>query len=117
MNARLWQVCLIAGLIFALSPFAQAQPVSVPAGTTVGPLRYAEELRELITGVKTTYGQVIGLSVNPVKDTNYNYEIMIIGDSCLIRASPRVKGLCGFATLGTPSRLSPLDHGQLSLQA
>ena len=43
MNARLWQVCLIAGLILTLSPFAQAQPVSIPAGTTVGPLKYAED--------------------------------------------------------------------------
>ena len=63
-------------------------------------------LRELITGVKTPSGQVIGLSVNPVKDTNYNYEIMIIGDSCLIRAVPRVKGLVGFAALGSPRRSS-----------
>ena len=61
-------------------------------------------LRELITGVKTPDGGVIGLSVNPVKDTNYNYEIMIIGDSCLIRATPRVKGLVGFAVLGSPRR-------------
>ena len=147
MNARLWQVCLIASLFLTLSPFVQAQdklPVPVPAGTTVSPLKYAEDqpalelkpaeqvaflyvyglwfmeqdcldkdsglgrlctLRELITGVKTPSGQVIGLSVNPVKDTNYNYEIMIIGDSCVIRAIPRVKGLCGFATLGSP-RLS-----------
>jgi hypothetical protein len=141
MNARLWQVCLIVSLSCILSPFAQAQPVSVPDGTTVMPLKYAEDqpalelkpaeqvaflyvyglwfmesdcldkdsglgrlctLRELITGVKTSYGQVIGLSVNPVKDTNYNYEIMIIGDSCLIRATPRIKGLGGFATLGSP---------------
>jgi hypothetical protein len=28
-------------------------------------------LRELIAGVKTPGGLVIGLSVNPVKDTNY----------------------------------------------
>jgi hypothetical protein len=61
-------------------------------------------LRELITGVKTPDGGVIGLSVNPVKDTNYNYEIMIIGDSCLIRATPRAKGLVGFAVLGSPRR-------------
>jgi hypothetical protein len=148
MNARLWRMCLVASLLFILSPFAQAQanlPVSVPAGTTVGPLKYEEDkpalelkpaeqvaflyvyglwfmeqdclgkdsgvgrlctLRELITGVKTPDGQVIGLSVNPVKDTNYNDEIMIIGDSCVIRATPRVKGLVGFATLGSPRRSS-----------
>jgi hypothetical protein len=147
MNARLWHVCLIASLLMTMCPFAQAQanlPVPVPAGTTVGPLKYAEDkpplelkpaeqvaflyvyglwfmegdcldkdlgvgrlctLRELIAGVKTPDGQFIGLSVNPVKDTNYNYEIMIIGDSCVIRAIPRVKGLVGFATLGSP-RLS-----------
>lgn len=62
-------------------------------------------LRELIAGVKTPDGRLIGLSVNPVKDTSYNYEIIIIGDSCLIRAVPRVKGLVGFAALGSP-RLS-----------
>jgi hypothetical protein len=35
MNARLWRMCLIASLLFILSPFAQAQanlPVPVPAG-------------------------------------------------------------------------------------
>ncbi len=63
-------------------------------------------LRELITGVTTPDGRAIGLSVNPVKDTNYNYEIMIIGDSCLIRAVPRTKGLVGFAVLGSPRRSS-----------
>mgnify|MGYP001151426832 CR=1 FL=1 len=49
--------------------------------------------------------RVIGLALDPRKDTNYNYEIMIFGDSCVIRASPRVKGLVGFVTLGSP-RLS-----------
>jgi hypothetical protein len=63
-------------------------------------------LREPIMGVKTPGGQVIGLSVNPVKDTNCNYEIMIIGDSCVIRAIPRVKSLVGFATLGSPKQAS-----------
>ena len=29
---------------------------------------------------------------------------MIIGDSCLIWATPRVKGLVGFAALGSPRR-------------
>jgi hypothetical protein len=148
MKARQWFVCLTAGLLMTLSPLAQAQaslPVPVPAGTTVGPLKYAEDqpplelkpaeqvaflfvyglwsmeqdclskdsglgrlctLRELITGVKTRDGQVVGLSVNPVKDTNYNYEIMIIGEDCVIRAIPRTKGLVGFATLGSPMRSS-----------
>jgi hypothetical protein len=148
MNARLWHVGLIASLLCAVSPCSPAQaalPVPVPAGTTVMPLKYAEDqpalelkpaeqvaflyvyglwwmegdcldkdmgvgrlctLRELIAGIKAANGEVIGLSVNPVKDTNYNYEIMIFGDSCVIRASPRVKGLVGFVTLGSPRRSS-----------
>ena len=107
MNARLWQVCGIVVLLCAVSPVARAQaalPVPVPAGTTVMPLKYAEDkpalelkpaeqvaflyvyslwwmegdcldkdmgvgrlctLRELITGVKTASGQVIGLSGDP----------------------------------------------------
>ena len=61
-------------------------------------------LRELITGVKIAGGEVLGLSINPVKDTNYNYDIVIIGEDCLIRALPRVKGIGGFAMLGSPRR-------------
>jgi hypothetical protein len=62
-------------------------------------------LRELIQGVKMPGGEVLGLSVNPVKDTLYNYDILIIGEDCLIRALPRSKGLCGFAVLGSPRRI------------
>jgi len=136
----------IAGLLLALAPFAHAQnksAVSVPAGTKVMPLRYAEDqpaidlkpeeqvaflyvyglwfleqecldadmgvgrlctLGELINGVKTPDGRVLGLSVTPVKDTNYRYEIMIIGEDCVIQAVPRVKGLGGLAVLGSPRR-------------
>jgi hypothetical protein len=61
-------------------------------------------LGELINGVKTPDGRVLGLSVSPVKDTNYNYEIMIIGEDCVIRALPRTKGLGGFAVLGSARR-------------
>ncbi len=61
-------------------------------------------LGELIRGVQTPDGRVLGLSVTPVKDTNYLYEIMIIGGDCVIKAIPRVKGLGGFAVLGSPSR-------------
>ena len=56
-------------------------------------------------------GEVLGLSINPVKDTNYNYDIVIIGEDCLIRALPRVKGIGGFAMLGSPRR-----HRHLLLQ-
>ena len=62
-------------------------------------------LRELITGVKTAGGETFGLSVNPVKDTNYNYDVMLIGTTCVIRASPRVKGLGAFALVGSPKRI------------
>jgi hypothetical protein len=61
-------------------------------------------LRELISGVKMPGGETLGLSVNPVKDANYNYDILIIGEDCVIRALPRVKGLGGFAMLGSPRR-------------
>jgi hypothetical protein len=135
---------IIVGLLLGLSSFAQAQNkslVSVPAGTTVMPPKYAEDqppldlkpeeqvaflyvyglwfleqdcldkdmglgrlctLGELIRGVQTPGGRVLGLSVTPVKDTNYRYEILIIGSDCVIQAVPRIKGLGGFATLGSP---------------
>lgn len=57
-------------------------------------------LGELIKGIKTPVGEVIGLTVTPVKDTNYTYDLMIIGQDILIRAIPRVKGLGGFARIG-----------------
>lgn len=67
-------------------------------------------LGELIRGVPTPDGRVLGLSVTPVKDTNYTYEILIIGSDCLIQAIPRVKGLGGFAAIGSPSRLPTLYY-------
>lgn len=62
-------------------------------------------MRELISGVKTPVGETLGLTVNPVKDTNYNYDLTIIGTNCLIRANPRVAGLGGFALMGSPKRI------------
>ena len=50
-------------------------------------------LGELIKGVKAPTGFDLGLSISPVKDTNYNYDIIIVGRDCLIRATPRVKGI------------------------
>jgi hypothetical protein len=49
--------------------------------------------------------QALGRRLRVSKDTNYNYEILIIGADCVIQAVPRVKGLGGFAAIGTPSRL------------
>jgi hypothetical protein len=63
-------------------------------------------LGELIKGVKASTGYDIGLSVNPVKDTNYSYDIIIIGKDCLIRATPRAKGIGALAMIGSPTRMS-----------
>jgi hypothetical protein len=59
-------------------------------------------LGELIKGMKTPGGQTIGLAVSPVRDTNYRYEIQIIGGYCVIKALPRVRGLGAFAMVGSP---------------
>lgn len=59
-------------------------------------------LVELLRGPKTKDGRTISLSVNPVKDTNYRYEVMTIGDYCVIRALPRVRDIGGFAMVGSP---------------
>jgi hypothetical protein len=63
-------------------------------------------LGELIKGVKGSSGQVVGLSVSPVKDTNYNYDIIIVGSDCLIRATSRVKDLGSLAMVGSPTRMA-----------
>ncbi len=62
-------------------------------------------LGELVKGVKTPGGEVLGLSINPVKDTNYSYDLMIIGNDVVIRANPRAPGLGGFALVGSPKRI------------
>ena len=62
-------------------------------------------LGELVRGVKTP-GGVIGLSTTPTKDTNYNYSLQLIGSDCVIMASPRVKGIGGFALVGSPKRMN-----------
>ncbi len=61
-------------------------------------------LGELIKGVKAPTGYDLGLSINPVKDTNYSYDIIIVGKDCLIRAIPRVKGIGALAIIGPISR-------------
>ena len=59
-------------------------------------------LGELIKGVKPASGNIIGLSVNPVKDSNYSYDIVIIGQDLLIRAISRVEDLGSLGTRSTP---------------
>jgi hypothetical protein len=62
-------------------------------------------LGELVKGVKDASGNVIGLSVSPVKDTNYNYDLIIVGSDCLIRAISRNKDLGSLAQVGSPTRM------------
>jgi hypothetical protein len=87
MNARLWHVCLIASLLFAVSPVAQAQtnvPVPVPAGTTVGPLKYAEDKP--------------ALELNPAEQVAflYVYGLWFMEEDCLDKDS----GVGHLCTLG-----------------
>jgi hypothetical protein len=63
-------------------------------------------LGELIKGVKAGSGFDLGLSVNPVKDTNYSYDLIIIGQDCLIRATPRVKNIGALAITGSATRMA-----------
>jgi hypothetical protein len=63
-------------------------------------------LGELARGVKAASGGTLGLAINFVKDTNYNYDLFIIGSDLVIRAIPRVKGLGSFAMMGSGRRSS-----------
>ncbi len=58
-------------------------------------------LRELIVGVKAG-GGVIGLNRNPGQDSYYQYKLTLIGQDCLILATPRRAGLPAFAFIGNP---------------
>jgi len=57
---------------------------------------------DLVKGLKGKNGQIIGLTTNPSQDANYRYGVSIIGDDCIITASPKSPGLGGFAMIGTP---------------
>jgi hypothetical protein len=59
---------------------------------------------ELAKGVKTQGGEIIGLNVNPRLDTNYLYDIIIVGGNCIIRALPRIAGLGAFGLAGSAQR-------------
>ncbi|HTO20889.1 MAG TPA: hypothetical protein VMQ10_00285 [Spirochaetia bacterium] len=61
-------------------------------------------LRELVKGVKTE-GGVQGLAVDPAKDINYGYDLVLVGRDVLIRAIPRKPGLSAFAMVGSPERM------------
>ncbi len=58
-------------------------------------------LRELVAGIKAG-GGVIGLNRNPAEDRNYQYKLTLIGQDCLIVATPRHAGLPAFAFIGNP---------------
>jgi hypothetical protein len=60
-------------------------------------------LAELVKGVKAP-GGTLGLAINPVKDTNYSYDLTIIGSDLVIRAIPRVRDLGAFAMTGSGRR-------------
>ena len=60
-------------------------------------------LSELVHGVRPADGNEIALSVNPARDTNYSYSVQLIGGDCIILVVPRVKGLGGFAVVGSPA--------------
>ncbi len=63
-------------------------------------------LAELVKGVKAPGGGTLGLTMNPVKDINYHYDVIIIGTDLVIRAIPRVRDLGAFAMIGSGKRLS-----------
>ena len=63
-------------------------------------------LAELVKGVKSPGGGTLGLTVNPVKDTNYFYDVIVIGSDMVIRAIPRVRDLGAFAMMGSGKRFS-----------
>lgn len=57
---------------------------------------------DLVKGLKGKNGHIIGLTANPSQDANYRYGITIIGEDCIITASPKTPGFGGFAAIGTP---------------
>ena len=58
-------------------------------------------LEELIKGVELANGKTVGLTEDPARDTNYRYDVIIIGTDCVMRALPVGPGLGGFAIVGT----------------
>jgi len=63
-------------------------------------------IAELVKGVKAASGEIFGLTISPLKDTNYIYDAILIGGDCVIRAIPRGKGLSAFAMVGSANRSS-----------
>lgn len=58
-------------------------------------------LEELVKGVELANGTTVGLTEDPARDTNYRYDMIIIGTDCIMRALPVAPGLGGFAIVGT----------------
>ena len=66
-------------------------------------------MSELVSGLKTENGQIIGLSRNPANDKNYQYTLTIIGKHCIVTAVPKVAGLGAFAWIGSAGGIGG-DH-------
>ena len=62
-------------------------------------------MSELLSGIKTKGGQPVGLTINPVQDPKYHYLLQIIGQSCIITATPKGPGLGAFAWVGRPGTM------------
>lgn len=62
-------------------------------------------MSELLSGIKTKDGQPVGLTINPVQDPKYHYLLQIIGQSCIITATPKGPGLGAFAWVGRPGAM------------
>lgn len=67
-------------------------------------------LRELVAGVNLKNGNSAGLSIDPVRDTNYRYTVLNIGTHCIITAVPTGAGLGAFAIVGTGGTFSTADY-------
>ena len=59
-------------------------------------------LDELVKGVRGKSG-TIGLNTDPAQDSNYRYNVEIIGMACVITGLPQREGLGAFAYIGSPS--------------
>ncbi len=104
----------VSGPVVKLKPEEQVAFLFVSAITDLegkclnkffgGPGRLCS-LADLVKGVRTN-GGILGLSQDPIRDSNYHYSVTIVGQDCLILAVPRRAGLGGFAYVGSPGGMN-----------